>query len=99
MKQRTLAAIGCIVTAMLMICMAYVVMLYTDNPEDPALMAGLGMLSGGMMAFLVIFGLLYNKNPGSADMYNEIYNGICARCGHRFVDDVCPNCGRVKPRR
>lgn len=98
MKQRSMAIIGIAVTAVLMIALAYSVYVYSSNPEDQAWMVAMGMISSGMMVFLVIFALIYSR-PKPSDEYMEIYQGICSRCGSRFGEDgVCPGCGRVRPK-
>ncbi len=98
MKQRSMAIIGIAVTVFLMAALAYSVYWYSSNPEDSAGMIAMGMISSGMMVFLVIFALIYSK-PKPSDEYMEIYQGICSRCGSRFGEDgVCPGCGRVRPK-
>lgn len=97
MKQSSLALVGVIGTALLMIGLGYSVMLYADDPNDgPALMA-MSVLSSTLMLFLIVFAVAYTRPQPSND-YMEAYQGVCSRCGQRFGDDgVCPSCGRHRP--
>lgn len=98
MKQRSMAVFGIVVTAALMIALAYSVYVYSSNPGDQVGMMSMGLISSGMMVFLVIFALVYSR-PKPSDEYMEVYQGICSRCGSKFGDDgVCPGCGRIRPR-
>lgn len=99
MKQKTLAAIGVAVTTLLMVLLALCVWLYTLDPDNGAYMIGMGVLSSGMMLFLIIFALIYGRAGSKpSDVYMETYQGICSRCGQSFgPDGVCPGCGHRRP--
>ena len=71
MKPRTMAAIATAVTALLMIATIACVIGYTKEPENAMWMAGMGLLSSGMMIFLLLFALVYGK-PTDAERYEEI---------------------------
>ena len=98
MKQRTLAAIGISVTAILMALLAWAIYQYTLNPDSTGALVSMGALSTGLMTFLVIFGVFYIRPPSDKDRYMELYQGICANCGAEFDENgVCPKCGRIRP--
>ena len=71
MKPRTMAAIATAVTALLMIATIACVIGYTKEPENAMWMAGMGLLSSGMMIFLLLFALVYGR-PTDAERYEQI---------------------------
>lgn len=71
MKPRTMAAIAVIVTALLMVATVACVIGYTKEPENAMWMAGMGLLSSGMMIFLLLFALVYSR-PTDAERYEEL---------------------------
>ena len=71
MKPRTMAAIATAVTALLMIATVACVIGYTKEPENAMWMAGMGLLSSGMMIFLLLFALVYGR-PTDAERYEQI---------------------------
>ncbi len=71
MKPRTMAAIAVIVTALLMVATIACVIGYTKEPENAMWMAGMGLLSSGMMIFLLLFALVYSR-PTDAERYEEL---------------------------
>ena len=101
MKSRTQIIIASLVTAGLMALMVVLVYLYSKEPDNGAYMMGMGMLSMGMMAFLMIFALVYTKpDQDPSARYKEMYQGICSRCDVPFGEDGrCPKCGRERPRK
>ncbi len=97
MKKSAMAAVGIAVTAVLMAGLAFAVWFYSKDPDDQVGMVAMGMLSSGLMLFLIIFALVYTK-PSPTDQYMEVYQGICSACGTPFGNDgVCPKCGRRRP--
>ena len=101
MKRQVLALTGVLVTSLLMLLLVLAVLQYMENPDDSVWMIGMGALSSGLMVFLIIFALVYNKPATSAsDYYAEAYQGICSRCRVPFgPDGVCPECGHRRPDR
>ncbi len=71
MKPRTMAIIATAVTALLMAALVCCTVGYTKDPENGIWMAGMGLLSTGMMLFLLIFALAYNR-PTDAERYEEL---------------------------
>ncbi len=71
MKPRTMAIIATAVTALLMAALVYCMAGYSKDPENGIWMAGMGLLSTGMMLFLLIFALAYNR-PTDAERYEEL---------------------------
>ncbi len=71
MKPRTMAVIATIVTALLMVATIACVIGYTREPENAMWMAGMGLLSSGMMIFLLLFALVYGR-PTDAERYEEM---------------------------
>ena len=73
MKQRTIAAIGISITAILMVILAYTVYMYNNNPDSTIGLMTMAMVSTGLMTFLIIFGLIYTKPQSNAERYMEMY--------------------------
>ena len=73
MKQRTMAAIGIVVTILLMALLAYTVYLFMGDPNSPTAMFAMASVSTGMMTFLVIFGIVHTKSKSDSDRYMELY--------------------------
>lgn len=71
MKPRAMAMIATAVTALLMAATIACVIGYTKEPENAMWMAGMGLLSSGMMIFLLLFALVYGK-PTDAERYEEM---------------------------
>lgn len=101
MRRRAMAAFGIVVTLVMMMLLVLSLTAYLDDPGDTSIMAGMSVLSGGLLFFLVIFAAVYNRDMVSdSERYMEVYQGICSRCGGTFGDDgVCPGCGRHRPSR
>ena len=95
MKQRTMAIVGIVATALLMVGLLVAIMFYLQDTDNVASLAAMGMMSTGLMTFLVIFGVLYTRPPSDKDRYMEIYSGVCSNCGAEFGEDgICPKCGK-----
>ena len=73
MKQKTIAVLGIIITAALMLLLAYTVYLFMDNPNSTDGMMSMALMSTGMMTFLVIFGIVYTKPKSDSDRFMELY--------------------------
>ena len=73
MKQKTIAVLGIIITAALMLLLAYTVYLFMDNPNSTVGMMSMALVSTGMMTFLVIFGIVYTKPKSDSDRFMELY--------------------------
>ena len=73
MKQKTIAVLGIIITAALMLLLAYTVYLFMDSPDSTVGMMSMALVSTGMMTFLVIFGIVYTKPKSDSDRFMELY--------------------------
>lgn len=99
MDRRVLAAVGIVVTAVLILAIITCIVLYTRDPDDESYVMAMSMLSMGIMLFLLIFAVAYGRGGSTSELYSERYLGICPSCGSRFREDgVCPGCGRRRSR-
>lgn len=73
MKQKTIAVLGIIITAALMLLLAYTVYLFMDSPNSKVGMMSMALVSTGMMTFLIIFGLIYTKPQSDSERFMELY--------------------------
>ena len=73
MKQKTIAVLGIIITAALMLLLAYTVYLFMDSPNSTVGMMSMALVSTGMMTFLIIFGLIYTKPQSDSERFMELY--------------------------
>lgn len=98
-NRKMMAGLGILITLVFMVLLGYCVYAYLGSSEDTTFMVSMGLLSSGLMTFLVIFALLYNHRSPSED-YSEMYLGICGGCGSKLDENgVCPVCKRIGRRR
>lgn len=71
MKPKTMATVAIVVTAMIMGMLLFCIMEYIDDPENVMWLAGMSMLSSGLILFLLIFALVYTR-PTNAERFEEL---------------------------
>lgn len=95
-KRKVLTGLGVAITLAFLALLGFCVYASMSNPGDTTLMVSMGLVSSGLMSFLVIFALFYGGTRSPSEEYSEMYLGICGGCGSKLDQSgTCPVCGRV----